>query len=39
MTHTTIKVRQAGSPAGAILPKEVLEKLQAQIGDTLHHRA
>lgn len=36
MTHTTIKLRQVGSSAGAIFPKEVLEELQAQIGDTLH---
>jgi putative addiction module antidote len=36
MTHTTIKIRQVGSSAGAIFPKEVLEELQAQIGDTLH---
>ena len=36
MTHTTIKIRQVGSSAGAIFPKEILEELQAQIGDTLH---
>ena len=36
MTHTTIKVRQVGSSAGAIFPKEVLEALHAEIGDTLH---
>lgn len=36
MTHTTIKIRQVGSSAGAILPKEVLDELQAEIGDTLH---
>lgn len=36
MTHTTIKIRQVGSSAGAILPKEVLEELHAEIGDTLH---
>lgn len=36
MTHTTIKIRQVGSSAGAIFPKEVLEELQAQIGDSLH---
>lgn len=36
MTHTTIKIRQVGSSAGAILPREVLEALHAEIGDTLH---
>lgn len=36
MTHTTIKIRQVGSSAGAIFPKEVLEELHAEIGDTLH---
>lgn len=36
MTHTTIKIRQVGSSAGAIFPKEVLEELHAQIGDSLH---
>lgn len=36
MTHTTLKIRQVGSSAGAIFPKEILEALQAQIGDTLH---
>lgn len=36
MTHTTIKIRPVGSSAGAIFPKEVLEELQAQIGDSLH---
>lgn len=36
MTHTTIKIRQVGSSAGAILPREVLDELQAEIGDTLH---
>ena len=36
MTHTTIKIRRVGGSAGAILPKEVLEELQAKIGDTLH---
>ena len=36
MTHTTIKIRQVGSSAGAIFPKEVLEELHARIGDTLH---
>lgn len=36
MTHATIKIRQVGSSAGAIFPKEVLDELQARIGDTLH---
>jgi antitoxin MazE len=36
MTHTTIKIRQVGSSAGAIFPREVLDELRAQIGDTLH---
>jgi antitoxin MazE len=36
MTHATIKIRQVGSSAGAIFPKEVLEALHANIGDTLH---
>jgi putative addiction module antidote len=36
VTHTTIKIRQVGSSAGAIFPKEILEELHARIGDTLH---
>jgi len=36
MTHATIKIRQVGGSAGAIFPKEVLEELHAEIGDTLH---
>ena len=36
MTHMTIKIRQVGSSAGAIFPKEVLEALHAEVGDTLH---
>lgn len=36
MTHTTIKLRQVGGSTGAIFPKEVLEELHAQVGDTLH---
>jgi putative addiction module antidote len=36
MTHTTIKIQRVGGSVGAILPKEVLEALHAEIGDTLH---
>ncbi len=36
MTHITLKIRQVGGSAGAILPKEVLEELHASIGDELH---
>ncbi len=36
MTHTTLKIRQVGSSAGTIFPKEFLDALQVEIGDTLH---
>jgi putative addiction module antidote len=36
MTHTTITLREVGGSTGAIFPSEVLEALNAEIGDTLH---
>lgn len=36
MTHVTIKLRQVGGSTGAIFPKEFLEEIHAEVGDTLH---
>ena len=33
---TTIKLTAVGNSTGAIFPKEVLEKLRVERGDTLH---
>lgn len=34
--NTTLKITKIGNSAGVILPKEVLARLRAGIGDTLH---
>lgn len=36
MTYARVKVQAIGECAGVILPKEVLDELQAGVGDTLH---
>ncbi|MEZ5735097.1 MAG: AbrB/MazE/SpoVT family DNA-binding domain-containing protein [Novosphingobium sp.] len=34
--NATLKITKIGNSAGVILPKEVLARLRAGIGDTLH---
>ena len=34
--NTTLKITKIGNSAGVILPKEVLARLRAGVGDTLH---
>ena len=36
-TRTTLKVRKIGNSLGVVLPKDVLEKLGAQEGDTIDY--
>ena len=34
--NTTLKITKIGNSAGIVLPKEVLARLRAGVGDTLH---